>query len=181
MLKDMKAGWAARPEQWMRSGLKWWWVALVALILDQVSKIWVMNSFSLYESVPLMPSLNFTYVHNLGAAFSFLADAGGWQRWGFAIFATLVSFGLVAMMRAQAANLVRLNLAYALILGGAIGNLIDRVLYGYVVDFIDFYVGNWHWPAFNIADSAICIGASLMILDAFMQPKETNTTKGEAK
>ncbi len=181
MLKDMKAAWADRPAQWMQSGLKWWWVALVALILDQVSKIWVMNTFSLYESVALMPSLNFTYVHNLGAAFSFLADAGGWQRWGFAIFALLVSFGLVAMLRAQGAKLVRLNLAYALILGGAIGNLIDRVLYGYVVDFIDFYVGSWHWPAFNIADSAICIGAGLMILDAFMQPKESNTTKGEAK
>ncbi|ADN74993.1 signal peptidase II [Ferrimonas balearica DSM 9799] len=174
MLKEL---WAKRPQSWQASGCKWVWVAVVALVIDQVTKIWASTSLTYMDPVPLMPYLNLFYVHNEGAAFSFLANAGGWQRWGFAVFALAVSAGLLFMLRTQSAGLKRLNLSYALILGGAIGNLIDRVLYGYVIDFIDFYVGNWHWPAFNIADSAICVGAGLMILDAFLQPKHTEEAK----
>ncbi|TKB48776.1 lipoprotein signal peptidase [Ferrimonas sediminicola] len=159
-------------QQWNNSGLRWIWVALVALVLDQASKLAVMASFQLYESLALIPSLNLTYVHNTGAAFSFLADAGGWQRWAFAGFALVVTLVLLVLMRRQESGQWRLNLAYALIIGGAIGNVIDRVAYGYVVDFIDFYVGSWHWPAFNIADSAICVGAVLMILDSFMDGRK---------
>ncbi|WP_417350121.1 signal peptidase II [Ferrimonas sp.] len=158
--------------QWNNSGLRWIWVALVALVLDQATKLAVMDSFQLYESVALIPSLNLTYVHNTGAAFSFLADAGGWQRWAFAGFALVVTTVLLVLMRRQESCQWRLNLSYALIIGGAIGNVIDRVAYGYVVDFIDFYVGSWHWPAFNIADSAICVGAVLMILDSFMDGRK---------
>ncbi|WP_028110397.1 signal peptidase II [Ferrimonas futtsuensis] len=158
--------------QWNNSGLRWIWVALVALVLDQATKLAVMDSFQLYESVALIPSLNLTYVHNTGAAFSFLADASGWQRWAFAGFALVVTTVLLVLMRRQESSQWRLNLSYALIIGGAIGNVIDRVAYGYVVDFIDFYVGSWHWPAFNIADSAICVGAVLMILDSLMDGRK---------
>ncbi|GAA4873967.1 signal peptidase II [Ferrimonas pelagia] len=175
----LKEAWAKRPAAWMQSGCVWIWVSAIALILDQVTKIWAKTSLTYMEAVPVMPYLNIFYIHNEGAAFSFLADAGGWQRWGFAVFATVISIGLVAMLRAERADNRLLNNAYALILGGAIGNLIDRVAYGYVVDFIDFYVGNWHFPAFNIADSAICIGAGLMILDAFLQPKDGQAKQSE--
>ncbi|SHH79689.1 signal peptidase II [Ferrimonas marina] len=178
----LKEAWAKRPAAWTQSGCRLLWISAVALILDQITKLWVMAKFDLYESIPLIPYLNLTYVHNTGAAFSFLADAGGWQRWGFAIFAILVSIALVVMLRAERADNRVINWSYALIIGGAIGNLIDRLAYGYVVDFIDFYVGNWHWPAFNIADTAICVGAGLMILDAFLQPKADQAKQnGEAK
>lgn len=165
------------PQHWKQSGLRWMWVALLALILDQASKLAVMANFELYESLPLIPYLNMTYVHNTGAAFSFLADAGGWQRWAFAGFALVVTVALTVMLRRQSTSLWRLNLSYTLIIGGAIGNVIDRLAYGYVVDFIDFYVGSWHWPAFNIADAAICVGAALMILDSLLEsrrPKESS-------
>ncbi|TKB50192.1 signal peptidase II [Ferrimonas aestuarii] len=165
------------PQDWKQSGLRWMWVALLALILDQASKLAVMANFELYESLPLIPYLNMTYVHNTGAAFSFLADAGGWQRWAFAGFALVVTVALTVMLRRQSTSLWRLNLSYTLIIGGAIGNVIDRLAYGYVVDFIDFYVGSWHWPAFNIADAAICVGAALMILDSLLEsrrPKESS-------
>ncbi|SDK12401.1 MULTISPECIES: signal peptidase II [Ferrimonas] len=165
------------PQSWSQSGLRWMWVAVVALVLDQATKLAVIANFQLFESIPLIPYLNLTYVHNTGAAFSFLAEAGGWQRWAFAGFALVVTIALTVMMRRQAHSLWRLNLSYALIIGGAIGNVIDRLAYGYVVDFIDFYVGAWHWPAFNIADSAICVGAVLMILDSLLdgrRPKEAS-------
>ncbi len=174
----LKQAWAGRPRHWRDSGWVWLWLSLLMLVLDQISK-WLTVAYMEYAQViPLIPNLNLRYIHNEGAAFSFLADAGGWQRWGFAAFALLVSAGLVAMLRAERAGNRLLGCAYALILGGAIGNLIDRVAYGYVIDFIDFYVGNWHWPAFNIADSAICVGAGMMILDAFLQPKPAQRANG---
>ncbi|WP_298442507.1 signal peptidase II [uncultured Ferrimonas sp.] len=173
----LKEAWANRPAQWTRSGCSWLWLAVVALLVDQATKLYVAASFEYGVRLPFLPSLNLTYVHNPGAAFSFLADAGGWQRWGFAVFALIVTVALTLMMRAENKQKKMINISYALIISGAIGNMIDRLAYGYVIDFIDFYVGNWHWPAFNIADTAICIGAALMILDSMLQPKPSKEAK----
>lgn len=147
--------------------LKWLWVSSVAIILDQASKLIIQHSMQLYESIPLMPYFNLTYVHNTGAAFSFLSEAGGWQRWFFAALALVISAVLsVWLMRLQKHETL-LALALSLVLGGAIGNLIDRLAYGYVIDFLDVYYNNWHWPAFNIADSAITVGVGLMLAESF--------------
>ncbi len=119
------------------------------------------------DTVPLFPSLNLHYARNYGAAFSFLADSGGWQRWFFAGIAIGISVILVVMMyRSKAAQKLN-NIAYALIIGGALGNLFDRLWHGFVVDMIDFYVGDWHFATFNLADTAICVGAALIVLEGF--------------
>lgn len=155
--------------------LKWLWVSALVLVLDQASKLAVNGSMQLYESIPLIPYFNLTYVHNTGAAFSFLAQAGGWQRWLFAGLAVVMS-GIIGVWLARLKKHETLMaLALSLVLGGAIGNLIDRVAYGYVIDFLDVYYQNWHWPAFNIADSAICVGVGLMLLESFgVGRKEVN-------
>jgi len=149
---------------------RWFLLSLLVLIVDQVSKVTVASSMHLYESIALVPSFQLTYVHNPGAAFSFLSDAGGWQRWFFialsSVVSVLISIWLVrlpAALRWQATGL-------ALVLGGAVGNLVDRVLYGYVIDFLDVYYRSWHWPAFNVADAAITIGAVILLVDSFRNP-----------
>jgi signal peptidase II len=147
--------------------LKWIWISALALVLDQASKIAVDSSMRLYESIPLLPWFNLTYVHNTGAAFSFLAQAGGWQRWLFAGLALIISVAIMIWITRLKQHEVLLAVALSLVLGGAAGNLIDRVAYGYVIDFLDVYYKNWHWPAFNIADSAICIGVFLLLLESF--------------
>ena len=126
----------------------------------------------MFQPIEIIPFFNFTLAHNAGAAFSFLADAGGWQRWFFAGLATAVSIFIFLWIRNLKSHEKIMAAGLSLILGGAIGNLIDRVRFGYVVDFIDFYIGDWHWPAFNIADSAISVGAVILILMSF---------KGETK
>jgi len=147
--------------------LKWLWISAVTLLLDQASKLAIDASMRLFESIPLIPFFNLTYVHNTGAAFSLLSEAGGWQRWLFTGLAiTMSSFICVWLLRLKAHETL-MAVALALILGGAIGNLIDRIAYGYVIDFLDVYYQNRHWPAFNIADSAICVGVALMILEGF--------------
>ncbi|MGZ8152855.1 MAG: signal peptidase II [Methylovulum sp.] len=147
--------------------LKWLWLSLLAVILDQASKIVIDNSMQLYQSIPVIPFFNLTYVHNTGAAFSFLSDAGGWQRWAFAGLASIISVMIGVWLTRLQKHETLLAVALSLVLGGAIGNLIDRVAYGYVIDFLDVYVGNWHWPAFNIADSAITLGVGLMLAESF--------------
>jgi signal peptidase II len=147
--------------------LKWLWLSVLAIILDQGSKLTVDGLMQLYQSIPVMPYFNLTYVHNTGAAFSFLSEAGGWQRWFFAVLAALISVAITAWLAKLKQHETLLAVALALILGGAIGNLIDRLAYGYVIDFIDVYYQTWHWPAFNIADSAITIGVVLMIAESF--------------
>ena len=147
--------------------LKWLWLSLLAVILDQGSKLVIDSSMRLYQSIPVMPYFNLTYVHNTGAAFSFLSEAGGWQRWFFAGLAILIS-GVIAVWLARLKqHETLLAVALSLVLGGAIGNLIDRLAYGYVIDFLDVYYGGWHWPAFNIADSAITLGVMLMLAESF--------------
>ncbi len=126
------------------------------------------------ESIDILPFFNFTYVHNYGAAFSFLSDSGGWQRWFFSLIAVSISVLLVWWLKRLPATNKVLCSAYALVLAGAIGNLYDRIAYGYVIDFLHVYYENWHFPVFNIADCAICIGAALLLFDAFTgeSPKE---------
>jgi signal peptidase II len=128
---------------------------------------------SLYQTIEVIPYFNFTLAYNYGAAFSFLADAGGWQRWFFtglaAIFSAVIFVWITRLKSTAKLEVISLSL----ILGGAIGNLIDRLIFGYVIDFLDVYYQSYHWPAFNIADSAICIGAVLLILDSFKKKDES--------
>jgi signal peptidase II len=156
--------------------LKWLWLSALAIVLDQASKLTVDSTMQLYESIPLMPYFNLTYVHNTGAAFSFLSEAGGWQRWFFAALAFIISAVLSVWLARLQKHETLLAIALSLVLGGAIGNLIDRLAYGYVIDFLDIYYNNWHWPAFNIADSAITLGVGLMLAESFGlgKAKETN-------
>jgi signal peptidase II len=147
--------------------LKWLWLSFFVLILDQASKLAIASTMRLYESIRITPFFNLTYVHNPGAAFSFLSEAGGWQRWLFAALALLISILIAAWLGRLKKHEKLLAAALALVLGGAIGNLIDRLAYGYVIDFLDVYYRDWHWPAFNVADSAITVGVALMLLESF--------------
>ena len=156
------------------SGLRWLWLTLVFLVIDQVTKYWAAGTMDLYQSIKVTGFFKITYVHNPGAAFSFLADQPGWQRWFFAAIATVASVIFVVWLAKTPKENKSLSIAFALMLSGALGNLFDRVLLGYVIDFLDFYVGSYHWPAFNIADSAIFVGAVLMILDSFKGSDKEN-------
>ena len=147
--------------------LKWLGLSLLAVVLDQLSKLAVVGSMQLYQSIPIMPYFKLTYVHNTGAAFSFLSEAGGWQRWFFAGLAVVISAVIAVWLAKLKPHETLLAVALSLVLGGAIGNLIDRLAYGYVIDFLDVYYQSWHWPAFNIADSAITLGVILMLLESF--------------
>ncbi len=147
--------------------LKWLALSFVALVLDQVSKWAIDSSMQLYQSIPLVPYFNLTYLRNTGAAFSFLSEAGGWQRWFFAGLAIVISAVIGVWLARLKQHETVLAVALSLVLGGAIGNLIDRLAYGYVIDFLDVYYQTWHWPAFNIADSAITLGVILMLLESF--------------
>ncbi len=146
--------------------LKWLWLSLLALVLDQASKLTVAGAMQLYQSIPITPYFNLTYMHNTGAAFSFLSDAGGWQRWFFAGLALVISIVMTIWLARLKSHETLLAIALSLVLGGAIGNLIDRLAYGYVIDFLDVYYQDWHWPAFNIADSAIVLGVGLMLAES---------------
>ena len=145
---------------------RWLWLSLLVILLDQGTKQLVEHSLALYESVPVVPFFNIVLVYNEGAAFSFLSDPGGWQRWLFAGLAVVVTLVLIAWISRLGRDDRWLAIALSLVVGGAVGNLIDRVLYGHVIDFLDFYYGQWHWPAFNVADSAIFVGVVLMLIDA---------------
>jgi signal peptidase II len=146
--------------------LRYLWLALLVLLLDQASKFWVMAVFDPYDRLAVLPVFNLVLVFNEGAAFSFLSDAGGWQRYFFIGLAAVVSVVLVFWL-ARLQRHQRLEAAaLALLLGGAVGNLIDRLWLGHVVDFLDFHWRGWHWPAFNLADSAITLGVALLLLDS---------------
>ena len=149
------------------------WLALAALVLvlDQASKTWVLANFRLMDRQAMTSFFNLVLVFNPGASFSFLADAGGWQKWFFVVLASAISLWLLAMLRTHAQERL-LPAALSLILGGAIGNVIDRLRFDAVVDFLDFHLAGYHWPAFNVADSAITVGVALMLLHQFLQPKE---------
>jgi signal peptidase II len=147
-------------------------MALLIVGLDQWTKWLVIDRFAEFDSVVLLPVLEFMRLHNEGAAFSFLADASGWQRWVFVVLGIGVSAGIaVWLFRLPARGHRLLAAALSFVMGGAIGNVIDRVRFGYVVDFIRVHYEQWYFPAFNIADSAITVGAALLILDSLMQVK----------
>jgi signal peptidase II len=146
------------------SAARWMMVAALLIGLDQLSKLIIVNSYALGQQTVLTSWFNIVRVHNAGAAFSFLSDAGGWQRWFFVGLGVL-AVAVLAFLMIRHAGQVLFSLAATLIISGAIGNTIDRLSYGYVVDFIDWHYAGWHWPAFNFADSFIMVGAGLFILD----------------
>jgi signal peptidase II len=150
------------------SWLFWIGIAILIMVLDQFTKVLVLGRFQYGESQPITSFFNLVRVHNHGAAFSFLADAGGWQRWFFTGLGTVAALVMAWMLRAHAGQRLFCS-AISFILGGAVGNVIDRLLHGYVVDFLDFYWDRWHFPAFNLADSAITLGAILLILDELLR------------
>ena len=155
--------------------MKWLWVSVVVLILDQCTKLLADAMLSMHQSVVLLPFLALRKAYNYGAAFSFLGDASGWQRWFFIALALVVIGILVAWLHRLPPGNTGTRVALVLILGGAVGNVIDRLVYGYVIDFIDVFYGSWHWPTFNIADSAISVGAFLLLLDAFREHRKEST------
>lgn len=160
---------------------RWLWLSVAIIVADQLTKWWVVQSFELFQRIELLSWLGLTRLHNTGAAFSFLAGAGGWQRWFFIGLGVVVSVGLLLWLR----SLPRkgqgiLSAGLSLILGGALGNVIDRVVHGYVVDFISVhYQKEWFFPAFNVADSAISVGAFFLILDMFFGDHDKEETTGD--
>ncbi|RJG05560.1 lipoprotein signal peptidase [Noviherbaspirillum cavernae] len=144
--------------------IPWLGIAAIVVLLDQITKITILKTFAYGASRPVTSFFNLVLVYNKGAAFSFLATESGWQRYFFTAIAVAAAIFIVYLLKRHAGQRM-FCWALALILGGAIGNLIDRVMYGHVVDFLDLHFRGWHWPAFNIADSAICIGAVLFIID----------------
>lgn len=144
--------------------LPWLGISLIVLLIDQLSKITITKLFSYGQSHPVTGFFNLVLVYNKGAAFSFLSNESGWQRHLFTAIGIAAAIYIIYLLRKHAGQRM-FCWALALILGGAVGNVIDRIAYGHVIDFLDVFVGNWHWPAFNVADSAICLGAILFVLD----------------
>jgi signal peptidase II len=162
--------------------LKWLSLSVLVIALDQITKIVATNALVLHEPVAVLPLFNLTLAHNTGAAFSFLSDAGGWQRWFFTGTALVVSAVIVAWIARLKSGQRWLAVALALILGGALGNVWDRITLGYVIDFLDFYYGDWHWPAFNVADSAITVGAVMLAVDAlFLEARRAGASAEEPR
>ncbi|MCK6438076.1 MAG: signal peptidase II [Rivihabitans pingtungensis] len=154
----------------MPEAVRWFVLSALVIVLDQLSKVYFNGAYQYGEVREVIPGLfNFVLVYNPGAAFSFLADAGGWQKFFFTALAFAVS-GWLGWQMLRGGQSRMMNLASALIIGGALGNVIDRLIHGHVIDFIQVYYQHYYWPAFNLADSAICLGAALMVLDSFRQP-----------
>lgn len=151
--------------------LPWLGLALILLIADQVTKVLILGYYRLGDTTILTSFFNIVRAHNTGAAFSFLASASGWQRWFFTAIGVAAALFIVWLLKSHAGQKL-FSFAMACILGGAVGNVIDRSLHGYVVDFLDFHYGSWHFPAFNVADSAITIGAICLILDELLRVRK---------
>lgn len=152
--------------------LHWLGLAFVILLVDQFTKVLIVGYYHLGDSTYVTSFFNVVRAHNTGAAFSFLAGASGWQRWFFTVLG-FVAAGVILWMLKSHPGQRLFSFAMACILGGALGNVIDRLLYGYVVDFLDFHWRNWHFPAFNVADSAITVGAACLILDELLRVRRT--------
>lgn len=153
---------------------KWPWfiLSIVIICLDQITKYWAFRTLIPYQPEAIVPMLNFTLAYNTGAAFSFLSGTGDWHRWLFTGFSGVMSIVLVVWIIRLPQSARLQSIALSLILAGAVGNLIDRILLGHVIDFIDVYYTHYHWPSFNIADSAICGGAFLLLIDMFKESKK---------
>ncbi len=153
--------------------LNWLWLSAVIIAADFLSKLWALSKLQYMQSVEVVPGFwNWTLVHNTGAAFSFLADAGGWQKWFFSLLALIISIVCIFILKKTERTAWRTALPLALIVGGAVGNLIDRVRFGYVIDFVHWYWNSFHWPVFNLADSAISVAAVLLIFFSFSADKK---------
>ncbi len=150
----------------------WLGLALILLIADQFTKVLILGYYQLGDATSVTSFFNIVRVHNSGAAFSFLASASGWQRWFFTVIGIAAAIFIVWMLKSHAGQKL-FSFALACILGGAVGNVIDRLLHGYVVDFLDFHYAGWHFPAFNIADAAISVGAVCLILDELLRVKRS--------
>lgn len=163
-------------EPMRKKALPWYLLAIVVVILDQVTKLAVVAYLTYGERIEILPVFDLTLLYNTGAAFSMLSDAGGWQRWFFTGVALVMSVVLTIWLYRLPRNQVVLAAALSLVLGGAVGNVIDRMRLGHVVDFISVHYNGAYFPAFNVADSAITVGAALMLIDAFFfsgkTPKE---------
>jgi signal peptidase II len=152
---------------------RWLWLSVLVVVADQVTKAWVSGALRPYELVPVIDGFfNLTLAFNTGAAFSFLAQGGGWQRWLLSGLAVVVAIVLVVWLTRLDRSERWTAAALSLVIGGAVGNLLDRLRFGHVVDFLDFYLGSWHWPAFNVADSAITVGVAILLLASFRRPAE---------
>lgn len=151
---------------------RWLGLSALVIVLDQISKLWIINHFVFGEKLAVLGVFDLVLVYNTGAAFSFLHDAGGMQRWLFSGIAVIASAWIVWLLRKHSAQTL-FALALSLILGGALGNLIDRIAYGHVVDFLSFHWDEHYFPAFNVADSAITLGAGLLILDGLRSARHT--------
>ncbi|RYF20791.1 MAG: lipoprotein signal peptidase [Comamonadaceae bacterium] len=153
-------------------GKLWPWLAwaVVLLIVDQLTKTLILGYYRLGDATYITSFFNIVRAHNTGAAFSFLADAGGWQRWLFTAIGVVATLFILWQLRAHPEQKL-FCFSLSSILGGAVGNVVDRMMHGYVVDFLDFHVNNWHFPAFNVADSAITVGAACLILDELLRVK----------
>lgn len=157
-------------EQYKSSHFKWLWLSLVVFVLDQATKYWAEHILGWHKVVPILPVFDFSLVHNTGAAFGFLSGMGGWQTVFFVSLAVLVSLGLIVFIALLKPLERHLAIAYSLVIAGAIGNAVDRLVYGYVIDFIHWFYKTYHFPSFNIADISIFIGATLLISEAFGKP-----------
>ncbi len=145
---------------------RWLWLSAAVIVVDRISKYLIAGHLGLYDSIVLLPVFNLTLLHNSGAAWSFLAGASGWQRWVFIVLALAVSVGIIVWLRYLPGRQHRWRAAaLSLILGGALGNVIDRLGHGYVIDFIQVHYHSWYFPAFNLADSAITVGAIMLIFE----------------
>jgi signal peptidase II len=163
----------------MRNPVKfshWLWLSGLVIALDQLAKLWISHHFQYAEQLPVLSVFSLVLAHNPGAAFSFLSDAGGLQRWLFSGIAVIASVWIFTLLRKHADQTL-FALALSLVLGGALGNLIDRVAYGYVIDFLLFYWHGAYFPAFNLADSAITLGAVLLFFDGFKKDKNGTATR----
>lgn len=164
------------------NGWRWLPLTLGVIVLDQITKLLIIDRFEYGEMLPLLPVLDLTLVYNRGAAWSFLAEAGGWQRWFFATLAIAVSaFIVVWLRRLKARSQWLLSCALALILGGALGNVIDRIRLGHVIDFVHAHWGDASFPAFNVADAAITVGAAMLLLDALLESRRAKAQSGAAQ
>ncbi len=146
------------------SGLIWLWIALLVMAIDRYSKMWVVDHLTYQEPLKVLPFFDLTLSFNRGAAFSFLHTASGWQNWFLGGLAIIVSVLVICWLAKLSARAYWMNTALCFVLGGALGNAWDRILYGYVVDFLSFHLGNWHFAIFNVADSAICVGAFMIFV-----------------
>jgi signal peptidase II len=165
MARGGKGGW-----------LPWLGVALIVFILDQLTKVLIMGYYQLGDSTHVTNFFNVVRAHNTGAAFSFLAGASGWQRWFFTAIGVAAALFIIWLLRSHAGQKL-FSLALALILGGAIGNVVDRLMHGYVVDFVQVHWRGWYFPAFNVADTAITVGAACLILDELLRVRRTHAAR----